>query len=192
MKKSFALILALVLVVTAVAGGTIAWLTATSGTVTNTFTVGDIEISLAETTGETYKIIPGSVAAKDPKVSVTADSEACYLFVRIQETNNTMPNSTEKLVNYTVNSGWTPVPNQTGYYYREVSATDAKTGVSYYVFAGNTTYANGYVSYNENITKNQVTESNKPVITITAAAIQSENIQDVATAFSKLPTEFTA
>lgn len=196
MKKGFALLLALVLVIGCVVGGTLAWLTATSDTVTNTFTVGDINIELKETTGDTYKIIPGSTAAKDPKVTVKAGSEACWLFIRIQEENNTMSDGTTKLVNYTVASGWTAVPNHDGYYYRTVDAVAEGTAdanlPAYYVFAGNTTYANGYVTYNENIVKGQVTENNQPKIIITSAAVQKDNVADVATAFAKLPSTFTA
>jgi len=48
-KKPLALLLALTLLVTGVVGGTIAWLTAESDDVVNTFTVGDINISIKET-----------------------------------------------------------------------------------------------------------------------------------------------
>ena len=204
--KAFTLMLALILVVGCVAGGTLAWLTATSEAVTNTFSVGDINITLKEhnlqtdgTLGttevqanDTYKIVPGSTQPKDPFVTVNANSEKCWLFIRIVETNNTMTvgENTEKLVNYAVADGWTAVPEHAGYYYRVVDA--AATDTTMNVFAGNTAYANGCVTYNENITKGQVTANNKPVIKITAAAIQHDNIADVATAFDKLPAEFKA
>ena len=58
MKKSIALVLALVLVVGGVVGGTIAWLTDETEEIKNTFTVGNIDIELAETTTN-YKMIPG-------------------------------------------------------------------------------------------------------------------------------------
>lgn len=97
------LTLSLVLVVAfAAVGGTIAWLTDTTGEVTNTFTVGNVDIKLDETeftrteSGETitetygdrkeqgnsYPLIPGKTYKKDPKVAVETGSETCYLFVQ--------------------------------------------------------------------------------------------------------------
>lgn len=95
-NRRIALTLCLMFVVAfASIGGTIAWLTAESGEVTNTFTVGDINIKLDEavlgsTTGERtttgnegYKIYPGAVIAKDPTVTVLVDSEPCYVYVSV-------------------------------------------------------------------------------------------------------------
>ena len=45
-SRAFIALLALVLVIGCVAGGTVAWLVATSDTVTNTFTYGNINIDL--------------------------------------------------------------------------------------------------------------------------------------------------
>ena len=50
-----------------VAGGTVAWLVATTDTVTNTFTYGNINIALAESTGTSYKIIPGTDIKEGPE-----------------------------------------------------------------------------------------------------------------------------
>ena len=85
-SKAFAAVLALVLVLGCALGGTVAWLVAKSDPVVNTFTYGDININLEETTGSSYKIIPGVDIAKDPKVTVKANSEACWLFVKVEET----------------------------------------------------------------------------------------------------------
>lgn len=144
MKKSFALILALVLVVTAVAGGTIAWLTAESGTVTNTFTVGNITIDLKEhalkddgtldtsktvTENKNYKVVPGATQPKDPFVTVSAKSEKCWVYAKV--TNNLLLNG-ESVVAINKNTNWTVVAsddNVTLYRYNvEVDAlTEAKT-----------------------------------------------------------------
>lgn len=93
LKKIVVMFAAVVLIVAATISGTLAWLTDDTDTVTNTFTVGNIDISLTETFNAKSeedlekndiwegKILPGNVLTKDPKVSVTADSEDCYLFV---------------------------------------------------------------------------------------------------------------
>ena len=49
---------ALTLIIGGIIGGSVAWLTATSQEVVNTFTVGDISINLSETTGTSYKFVP--------------------------------------------------------------------------------------------------------------------------------------
>lgn len=86
---------ALLLVVGSIAG-TIAYLTSTAK-VTNTFTVGDIVITLDETdvdlygekagddrvTANEYKLIPGRKYTKDPVIHVDAGSESAYLFIKI-------------------------------------------------------------------------------------------------------------
>lgn len=78
------LALSLVLVTMMVAvGGTIAWLTAESGTVTNTFSPSGIDITLVETTTNQFDLIPGYSYAKDPTVTVEGGSEACWLFVEM-------------------------------------------------------------------------------------------------------------
>lgn len=56
-SRAFIALLALVLVVGCVAGGTVAWLVATTDTVTNTFTYGKIDITLTETE-RTYNLCP--------------------------------------------------------------------------------------------------------------------------------------
>lgn len=78
-KKSIALLVAVSMIVGCVIGGTLAWLTATTRPVTNTFTVGNVDITLAETTAN-YKMVPGNTIDKDPTVTVRAKSEACWLF----------------------------------------------------------------------------------------------------------------
>lgn len=183
-SRAFIALLALVLVIGCVAGGTVAWLVATTDTVTNTFTYGNIDIALAETTGTSYKIIPGTNIAKDPKVTVAADSEACWLFVKVEETGTFVADK----VTYAIANGWTQgdgteIPSNV--YYREVSAEDAKTGVNYYVLAGNATYPNGVITVSADLTKENIPAAN-PTLKITAYAVQKENITTAADAWAKV------
>lgn len=57
-KRTLALLVALVLVVGCIIGGTLAWLTAKTDAVVNTFTTSDIDVTLTETEEE-YKMVPG-------------------------------------------------------------------------------------------------------------------------------------
>ena len=84
--KIAALIAAIVLVIGCTAGGTVAWLVSKPNAITNVFTVGNINATLTETATE-FKIVPGVVIAKDPVATVTANSEDCYLFVKLTEEN---------------------------------------------------------------------------------------------------------
>ena len=101
-KKSLALVLALAMIVVCVVGGTLAWLIATTPEVKNTFTAGDINITLAESENLDLKMIPGYTIAKDPKVTVKAGSEKCYLFVKVAESDNF-----DDFMTYTMADGWT-------------------------------------------------------------------------------------
>ncbi len=81
-KKKIAIaIAAAALAGTCAIGGTLAWLTDAAAK-TNTFTVGDVDVSITETTSD-YKILPGATIAKDPTITITDDSEDCYLFAYI-------------------------------------------------------------------------------------------------------------
>lgn len=66
-KKGLALVLVLTLLVVCVVAGTLAWLTAKSDVVTNTFTTSDIKVELKETTGTEYKMIPATPSARTPR-----------------------------------------------------------------------------------------------------------------------------
>lgn len=188
-KKVVAIALTCAMLLTCVVGGTLAWLTDKTDTVTNTFTIGDIEITLGETTGNSYDFVPGDTISKDPKVTVAADSEACYLFVNVIEANNEpsgLPANQPKVINYTVDSAWTAVPGHDGYYYIEVSAEDAATGKSWYVLTDNQVTVNTQVTE----TIGEVLEADTPTISFKAAAVQRAHIDSVAAAWEELPAEF--
>lgn len=174
-SKAFAAVLALALVLGCALGGTVAWLVAKSDPVVNTFTYGDININLEETTGSSYKIIPGVDIAKDPKVTVEADSEACWLFVKVDEVGTFVADK----VTYSVADGWTALTGQPGVYYREVGAVTADT--DFYVLKDNN------VKVSDTLTKEDIKDiTTRPTLTFTAYAVQKDGIADAATAWSKI------
>lgn len=97
-SKALLLTLCAVLLVAASVLGTMAYLTSTD-TVTNTFTVGKVEIKLDETdvtnpngprvTANSYKLMPGTTYTKDPTVTVKAGSEASYVRMKVTFNNAT-------------------------------------------------------------------------------------------------------
>lgn len=178
--RAFVTLLALVLVFGCAVGGTFAWLTAKTDPVVNTFTYGDINIGLTETTGSGYKIIPGVNIEKNPKVTVTAGSEACWLFVKVEEENWPTFTGTDgkAKIAYEIAPGWTALEG--GIYYREVDAAAAET--SFEVIKGNV------ITVSENLTKDDVKDivTVHPELTFTAYAVQKDGVADAAAAWAKV------
>lgn len=169
-KKILVACLCVALAVLTIAGTTLAYLTATTESVTNTFTVGNIDITLAETKTD-FKMVPGSTIAKDPKVTVKAGSEDCWLFVKVEKSTDL-----DRFIAYTIDSGWTALSGVNGVYYREVSA--AATDTNFSVLAGD------QVTVNTTVTKpmmDALTQSTYPTLTFTAYAVQKAGF-DTATA----------
>ena len=183
-SRAFIALLALVLVIGCVAGGTVAWLVATSDTVTNTFTYGDINIALAESTGTSYKVIPGTTIKKDPTVTVKAGSEACWLFVKVEKVGD-IGTSTTDPVHYAIDTGWTQLKDKdgkdvSGVYYRQVGAVDNDTAFN--VLKDNKIIVSGELT-KETINGYAVQQ---PKLTFTAYAVQKENIPTAADAWAKV------
>lgn len=177
--KVFLSLLALVLVVGCAVGGTIAWLTATTDPVVNTFTYGKIKIELTETKPENKQatIIPGVNISKDPKVTVIGGSEACWLFVKVAEEGTFVANK----VTYSIADGWKALDatKHPGVYYREVDAVTADT--DFYVLKDN------MVTVSEELTKAEVNSvATQPTLTFTAYAVQKDGIDTAAEAWAKV------
>lgn len=183
-KKTLIAITAVVLVLFCTVGATLAWLVATTVEVKNTFTYGDINITLAETTTN-YKMVPGGTISKDPKVTVKANSEACWLFVKIDESANF-----DDFMTYEIADGWTQLMDNStpakvveGVFCREVSASTADQPFD--VLKDNKVSVKDAVTKDDfknlTTTNNGVTTTNNPTLTFQAYAVQKDN---VATAYA--------
>ena len=177
-KRTLIILVALVAVFGMAVGGTIAWLTDQTEPITNTFTVGNINIELKETATE-FKMVPGVTIAKDPKITVVSGSEACYLFVKVEESANL-----DNFIDYTMATGWTALTGADGVYYREVNATASDTTFS--------VLANDQVTCNDTVTKammDALTEAAAyPTLTFTAYAVQQSGSDSAAAAWEKVTT----
>lgn len=173
-KKTLALVLALTLLVAGVVGGTLAWLTDRTAEVKNTFTVGDINIDLTETTAD-YKMVPGSTIAKDPTVTVKANSEACWLFVKVTESTDL-----KDFITYAIAEGWTALPGVDGVYYREVPASAADQTFS--VLAGDA------VTVKSDVTRTmlETAKTDAPTLTFQAYAIQRDHFATADAAWAEV------
>ena len=174
-KKIVALVLVCVLVFGIAVGGTLAWLVTKTNPVVNTFTVGDINIKLEETTND-FKMVPGVDISKDPEITVKGNSEACWLFVEIDESTNV-----DDFIVYSVATGWTALDGNDGVYYREVASNNSDQ-----VF---NVLANDKVTVKDEVTKTQInalTSATMPELTFTAFAVQKSGFDDVADAWDQV------
>lgn len=147
MKKTLTVVIALVLVVVMSVAGTVAYLTSTK-TVTNTFTVGKVEITLDETDVDvygvkdgdtrvmtnTYRLIPGQPYTKDPIVHFQPKSEASWLFVKVENDISAIEADGNTIAAQILANGWTKLDGETGVYYKQVPANNTSAAVDYPVF----------------------------------------------------------
>lgn len=184
MKKALFIMLSAALIVCATVAGTLAWLTDTTAPVVNTFTVGDINITLTESKNLDLKMVPGQSIKKDPKVTVKAGSEACWLFVKVDKSVNF-----DGFMTFEMADGWTLLKTEgnTEVYYREVAATTADTDIS--------VLKDNKVTVRDTVTKTMLEgvknadgtpNENAPTLTFTAYAVQKDGIADADTAWGKV------
>lgn len=187
-KKSLALLMAVVMLFGVAVGGTLAWLYTSTSTVTNTFTVGDIKIVLDEKdtdgsktnvtvegrdTANKYDIVPGTTYEKDPTVTVKANSEPCYLFVKFEEVGNpsTYYTYTSNLTDTTV---WTPLDGVAGVYYKTVDTSTADQ--SFLLLASQGTGFVGGIKVKDTVKLADMTSAGAAQLKWTAYAVQRDNL----------------
>ena len=146
-KKIVSVCLVVCLLATAIIGTTLAYFT-DEKTVTNTFSSGNVTITLdeapvdldgQETTGDrvttnAYKLYPGKQYDKDPTITVAGGSEDCYLFVKVvngladlEAAGNTTIAAQMKAKGWTLVDGETNVYMQSGIYSAEAQAVVFET-----------------------------------------------------------------
>ena len=199
------MLLALISVFGGIIDNTLAWLTAQTEKVENTFTYGDINLTLVESdtnldgddnpnTNE-YEMVPGNTIEKDPVVTVLAGNEACYLFVKLEESGGdvTLAGIThdfDDFLEYEIAEGWQPLLDAEGepidgIYYREVGEDTDGYSVDYPVIEENK------VLVKETVTKAMLNAlddpdalaTQYPMLTITAYAVQQANVESALAAW---------
>lgn len=160
-------------------GMTLAYLTSTD-VVTNTFTVGRVDITLdeakvdaygtvdttaARVTGNAYKLVPGHTYTKDPVVHVTEGSEPCYLFVKVENGIEDIEVTGSTMAEQMATNGWTLVTGTENVYAYNttVNALDATAPVDVAVFTSFTLAEDA-----------EVGEYANAQVVITAYAIQAD------------------
>lgn len=159
-KKIVALALVFCLSLAIGVGGTLAYLTATTGTVTNTFTVGNVSFTGAgldeadvdeygvkeykedgktlkdRVTENKYKLVPGHTYVKDPTIHMSSTTEECYLFVTVENgiSDIETTESGKTIAEQMAAKGWKEVKNTSGtvvaYVYYGTTTKDGVTTVN--------------------------------------------------------------
>ena len=203
--KACIVMLAVVMLLGCAIGSTVAWLTAKTDEVKNTFTYGNIDIDLKEhkydpetyTLSETeylgsneqnnYKIIPGVDLPKDPKVIVKAGSEKCWLFVKVERTGSFATSVTYALT-LTEENGWKSGDGNTipaNVYYKEVDVSEASNNLEIQLIERDT------ITVSKNLTKSDIdnlkttTDYSNPELKFTAYAIQRASFDTAEAAWTE-------
>lgn len=182
MKKKLMSVLAIVLVIAMSVAGTYAYLTS-QDSVTNTFTVGNVAITLdeakANTDGSlvagadrvkanTYKLLPGHTYTKDPIIHVDAASENCYLFVKVENEIAGIEATNNNVAAQMDQNGWVAVEGKAGVYAYTVDSalTAVKAGANVEVFET--------LTIGDSVTNDDLAKYANKTITVTAYAIQAD------------------
>ena len=207
-KKILVLALAALLLVAVSVAGTVAYLTATSNEVQNTFTAAELGVVLSETKTSDDKweqpLLPGATYNKDPMVKLTEKSADAWVFVEIIETNNTLAAGSGKKVNCNIDTeNWVQVlddndaPVTTNaedsvgiWMYKKNALTASDTTGVYFLKEG--TDQHGSVTVNTAVTTADMGENNLPSITFKAYALQSANLKIGTTDIDKDNAESNA
>lgn len=182
-SKSVLLIGALALIICSTIGGTLAWMFDKTDPVINTFTVGDIKITLTEPDTEqdddpdnnSYSFYPDAEISKEAIVTVKAGSEDCWLFVKVEESDNF-----DDFMEYAMADGWSKVTAQNDgsvIWSRKVSNADSDQ--TFLVLK------DGKVTVKDGVTQAQLdelTEETYPTLKFTAYAVQLSDGSDELTA----------
>ena len=142
-KKVLALFLAAVMLVCTTVAATVAYLTSQTEIVNNTFTVGDVVITLDEEDvdkddvtadnntdhnngqqrdrANEYHLLPGKSYDKDPTVWVKANSEKCYVFVKVVNNIAAIEATDVPTIAQQMDAkGWKSLGVENVYYYEKV------------------------------------------------------------------------
>ena len=197
-SKALLLTLCAVLLVAASVLGTAAYLTSTES-VTNTFSIGQVKITMDEAKVDKYGValtdaaagrgnaneyilMPGHTYTKDPTVHVNKVSEDSYIFVKVENGISAfeaaaVEDGYKTIANQIIANGWNALSGVDNVYYREYTKdttkdSDLKVFESFKI-ADEANKNDGWGSVIPTDTK----------VTVTAYAVQKDGFDDAATAW---------
>jgi predicted ribosomally synthesized peptide with SipW-like signal peptide len=192
-KRTLITVLAMLLVCVLSVSATLAYLYAKTASVVNTFSVGNVEITLDEkdvdsdadtadnvtVNGETrdrankYKLISGKTLTKDPTVHVSQFSEEAYIFVEVIVDNDVaavLESTGENSIAYQMTQkGWVHLTGNIYYYNNTVTGLGKDKAEDLVIFES--------ITVKSTATGEQLAAAADDDITITAYAIQADTIK---------------
>ena len=177
-KRIIIAVVAALCIISAGVGTAIAYFSSHSGPVVNTFTVGDVQLELTETTGGAYQLVPGATVKKDPLVTVLKGSEECYVYVKLESGGDL-----NSYVDYQLEDGWQSLGGVDGVYYRQVEY--AAVNMKYSVFKDN------QITVRDDLTKEKMIliDGRSCAMVVTAYAIQTTAVESPAEGWRNLQIE---
>lgn len=195
LRKVLLLACSAVLLVCLSVGATLAYLTS-NATVTNTFSVGNVAITMDEAdvddstvnadrdTANSYKLLPGHKYTKDPTIHVAAGSEDCWLFVKvtneiaaIEAPSEDTKGGYKTIAEQMAANSWTVIDATNGIYGR--NATN-KANDSVVVFS--------QFKVNGTVDNNTLAAYDGKTIVVKAYAVQADGFNTAAEAWDAAPT----
>lgn len=185
-SKALLLTLCAVLLVAASVLGTMAYLTSTDE-VKNTFTVGQVKITLDEADvddntpnaerdqANSYKLMPGHEYTKDPIIHVDAASEDCYLFVKVDNQIAAIEADDATVASQMAEKGWVAVDGQAGVYVYIGTAEDATAPIA--VSANSNIPVFEKIAIAGSVDNNTLASYKDKTITVTAYAVQKDGFE---------------
>lgn len=189
-SRTAALAIAGVLVAGSAAGSTLAWMMDQTEPLVNTFTIASVAVTVAETPTDdgdsdpntnTYAMLPGSTITKDPVVTLAAQSEDAWLFVKLEKSANF-----DMFLSFSMADGWTALDGADGVYWRATQKSDAAQNFG--------VIRNHAVAVKPEVTAamlNTLTDETRPTLAITAYAVQKQHIGSALEAWSLVETQST-
>lgn len=186
LRKILLTICSAMLLVCLSVGATVAYLTSTDE-VKNTFTVGNVAITLDETDvddstpnadrdkANSYKLLPGHEYTKDPIVHVASTSEDCYLFVKVVNEITAIEDSANTVASQMAAKGWKAVVGQTGLYVYVGTAADAANPLA--VTAGSNVTVFEKIKIASTVDNTTLAGYANKTITVTAYAVQQDGFE---------------
>lgn len=190
LRKVLLTVFSALLIVCLSVGATVAYLTS-KDSVTNTFTVGNVKITMDETkvneygnavegearvTENTYKLIPGHTYTKDPIIHVDKNSEDCWLFVHLDNGIGPIMDDTTVENQMIADGNWTKIDGANNVYYYKNAV---KAGANIDVFKT--------VTIKASATNDDIDGHNNHLIQVTAYAVQADGFDTALAAWNAAP-----
>lgn len=183
-KKIVSIALAAALAATAIVGSSLAYFTDTEEK-TNTFTVGNVDITLTEPNWDANinrDLIPGKTIPKNPTITVEADSETAYTFMKVEVSED----FANLMKAYAIATGKTnPEDVVAAWFTSAVKPKVMEIGDDYVILgvlspkeAGQSVTYFDEVKVPAEVTQGMIKENGTYEITVTAYAIQAEGFYD--------------